>query len=313
MKQLHAFKAGKRPDSNGTEVEITAADLAATARAYNPELHEAPLVFGHPSDGAPAGGWVQSVIAEGDDLFAIPHQVDPAFAEDVKSGRHKKISASFFLPDSPHNPTPGVFYLRHVGFLGAQVPAVKGLKPVEFSDTDADCLYFEECLMPPDENKPDSVDFAEREAALNARQEEIAAREKALQTKETAARLKEHADFAEGLVKEGKLLPRQQQRVTALLATLPTSADTVSFAEDGEMHTSTPLALFKGLLQDLPNQVEYAELSKAADTDPTGVVNFAAPHGFDVDSDTLRTHQKAVAYQRTHNVDYVTAVQAVGG
>ncbi|OIO04834.1 MAG: hypothetical protein AUJ49_02085, partial [Desulfovibrionaceae bacterium CG1_02_65_16] len=47
--------------------------------------------------------------------------------------RFKKISASFYLPDSPANPAPGVFYLRHVGFLGAAAPAVKGLKPVAFA------------------------------------------------------------------------------------------------------------------------------------------------------------------------------------
>ncbi len=50
----------------------------------------------------------------------------------VKAGRFKSRSASFYHPDNPNNPKPGVYYLRHVGFLGAQPPAVKGLKAVEF-------------------------------------------------------------------------------------------------------------------------------------------------------------------------------------
>ncbi len=37
---------------------------------------------------------------------------------------------------------PGVYYLRHVGFLGAQPPAIKGLAPVEFAD-DADAVTIE--------------------------------------------------------------------------------------------------------------------------------------------------------------------------
>jgi hypothetical protein len=37
---------------------------------------------------------------------------------------------------------PGVFYLRHVGFLGAQPPAIKGLKQAEFADAD-DCVTIE--------------------------------------------------------------------------------------------------------------------------------------------------------------------------
>ena len=39
-------------------------------------------------------------------------------------------------PNSTNNPVPGVYYLRHVGFLGAQPPAVKGLKDVAFAEED---------------------------------------------------------------------------------------------------------------------------------------------------------------------------------
>ncbi len=61
----------------------------------------------------------------------------------VASGKFKKVSAAFYLPDSPNNPHKGVLSLRHVGFLGAMPPAVKGLKQVEFAEDD-DFVVFSE-------------------------------------------------------------------------------------------------------------------------------------------------------------------------
>lgn len=141
---LHIFRAGQQTAMNGVTYEFTADHLAAAARAYDPALHEAPIVVGHPTAEAPAYGWVQSLAAGTDGLTATPHQVDAAFAEMVTAGRFKKISASFYLPDAPGNPVPGVHYLRHVGFLGAQPPAVKGLRAVEFSEGDAGIVEFGE-------------------------------------------------------------------------------------------------------------------------------------------------------------------------
>lgn len=113
---------------SGQALEFSEADLVATAAAYDPARHEAPIVVGHPRDNAPAYGWIRALSASAAGLEAEPQQVDPAFAELVQAGRFKKISASFYAPDSPANPVPGVYYLRHVGFLGAQPPAVKGLR-----------------------------------------------------------------------------------------------------------------------------------------------------------------------------------------
>lgn len=140
---IHIFRAGSHTAMQGQTIAFGEADLAASAAAYDPAKHEAPIVVGHPTADAPAFGWVQSLAAEGGDLNAMPRQVDPAFAEAVAAGRYKKVSASFYQPDSPHNPVPGVYYLRHVGFLGAQPPAVKGLAPVQFADDGGDCVSFE--------------------------------------------------------------------------------------------------------------------------------------------------------------------------
>lgn len=141
-KLLHIFRPGQQTDMSGRVIDFTEADLSACAAAYDPALHEAPIVVGHPKTDSPAYGWVSGLASARDGLFAEPVQVDPQFSEMVGAGRFKKISASFYLPDSPSNPKPGVYYLRHVGFLGAQPPAVKGLKPVEFGETEQGVVEF---------------------------------------------------------------------------------------------------------------------------------------------------------------------------
>lgn len=145
---IHIFRAGRHTAMQGRTLTFSDADLAATAAAYDPALHEAPLVIGHPAADAPAFGWVAGLRAGAAGLFAVPRQLEPAFAEAVASGRYKKVSASFYAPDSPHNPAPGVYYLRHVGFLGAQPPAVKCLAPVQFADDGEGCVTVESPKAP---------------------------------------------------------------------------------------------------------------------------------------------------------------------
>ena len=144
---IHIFRPGRHTSMQGATIDFGESDLIATAKAYDPARHEAPLVIGHPRADAPAWGWVGGLTADEGGLFATPRQLDPAFAEMVRAGRFKKVSASFYTPDSPHNPVPGVYYLRHVGFLGAQPPAVKGLAPVPVNfaegDTEEGCVSFD--------------------------------------------------------------------------------------------------------------------------------------------------------------------------
>jgi len=139
---LHIFRAGRHLASDGTEYVFSEADVAQIAASYNPAVHEAPLVVGHPRTDAPAYGWVKSLRADGGQLYAEPQEVDAQFAELVNARRFKKISASIYPPQAPGNPTPGQYHLRHVGFLGAQPPAVKGLRPAQFAEADG-ALDFE--------------------------------------------------------------------------------------------------------------------------------------------------------------------------
>ena len=142
MKPLHIFKPGTHTAMSGASFDFSESDLAATVQAYDPALHEAPMVIGHPKHDAPAAGWIKSLTATAQGLIAEPQQVDAAFAEQIAKGSYKKISASFYHPDAPNNPVPGVYYLRHVGFLGAQPPSVKGLRPIELADGEQGVIEF---------------------------------------------------------------------------------------------------------------------------------------------------------------------------
>jgi len=141
---LHIFSAGRHTAMSGQTIDFTQRDVMMTAVAYTPSRHEAPLVVGHPSADAPAYGWVAGLTSRSGQLEARLSQVDPAFAEMVRAGRFKKVSASFYAPDAPNNPSPGVYYLRHVGFLGAQPPAVKGLRAPEFAEGEEGVIEFSE-------------------------------------------------------------------------------------------------------------------------------------------------------------------------
>jgi len=136
MKRFSIFRTGKHTAMSGTTLDFSEDQLRAAVAAYDPQLHEAPITVGHPKDNLPAYGWIQALHynEQAGEIDVEPHQVEEQFGEMVAAGRFKKRSASWYLPDSPNNPKPGTLYLRHVAFLGAQPPAVKGLKDVQFSE-----------------------------------------------------------------------------------------------------------------------------------------------------------------------------------
>ena len=120
---MEVFKAG----DYGPKGKYDAQLLDQAVRNYNPALHEAPLVIGHPEHDKPAFGWVAGLRREGNTLLAKVHQVQPAFNDLVQSGAFKKRSVAFY-----QNLEGKGLYLRHVGFLGAVPPEIKGLQDLRF-------------------------------------------------------------------------------------------------------------------------------------------------------------------------------------
>ncbi len=129
--EFEILKTGKYLSSNGQEKEFSQTDLENIASSYDPSVSEAPLVIGHPKTNDPAYGWIENLKVTGDRLIAKAKQVVPEFLEAVKNGLFKKRSVSLTQDGK----------LRHVGFLGAELPAVKGLKDLAFSESDTDTTY----------------------------------------------------------------------------------------------------------------------------------------------------------------------------
>jgi hypothetical protein len=122
---IEIFKAGTWTDSAGNTRTWTKNDLDEIVRKYNEQKeHEAPVVIGHPKDNTPAYGWVERLERRGSSLWAKIKPTVHEFIDWVKQGLYKKVSISLY-PD---------LTLRHIGFLGAVPPAVKGLKAPEFSE-----------------------------------------------------------------------------------------------------------------------------------------------------------------------------------
>jgi hypothetical protein len=118
------FTTGSHTDSNGNKKVWTTADLDKIVDSLNPTYHEPPVVIGHPSDNAPAFGWVAAAKRLGSDLYLQYKDIAPEFKEWRLKGLFKKKSISVY-PDGS---------LRHIGYLGGMPPAIKGLPDYAFSD-----------------------------------------------------------------------------------------------------------------------------------------------------------------------------------
>ena len=368
MTLIEIFKAGKRLDANGVEVEITIDDLQQAVNAYDVNFHESPAVVGHPKHNAPAYGWVKRLELDGDVLKAEFDQVDPEFAEMVEKGRFKKVSSSFYLADSPNNPCPGSLYLRHVGFLGAMPPAVKGLRNPEFAENEQGVVDFsdwaeaglwrrlrewligkhgqdeadkalpdylvnsvveesirndlkryqqdEAGFSVPNFNEPnnptsDPAQSTEGELEMTPEEiEQLKAENEKLKAEKAETALNqakaENTDFAEGLVKAGKLAPIAKQQAVDLLnyASTTMQGGVVEFSEGENLHSK--LKAFLGTQPQVVNFGEVATKDKAA-TPQDGTVEYAEG----TNPASIEADQKIMAYAKEHGVSYTAAFNAI--
>jgi hypothetical protein len=279
------FRAG----SYGDKGEYTAQDLQHVADSYNPDFHEAPAVIGHPDTNAPAYGWAKAVKYDAGKLFAkLGEDTDPNFEEMVRKGLFKKRSVSFYKK-------PDGLELRHIGFLGAQPPEVKGLAAIKFEEGfETAEVVFEEGSMAAQEK---TLTFAEQFKAFF--EEHFGAKNTAAQFSEADAKrlvetavaplaaknteletklAKQATDFAErerklvtgehsGLVAEavnklrsaGKWVPAfEKMGLKVVFAELAKVTETIEFGEpdkDGKKAKVLPLDLLTNFLEKLPKIV----------------------------------------------------------
>jgi len=280
------FRAGEYPQ--GT---ITGEDLDIAVSDYNPDIHEAPVVVGHPEHNKPAFGWVESLKHEGGVLLAKLRDVVPEFAETVKQGLFKKRSASFLRP---HVSPTGRWYLNHIGFLGGAIPQVKGLKDIGFADARhrADFEFTKEESMPEpkvltQEQVQKMIDEAVAKAKADAKaeftaqaaiqkteNEALQAKVKAAEDKtrkvESEAARKDVVLFLEDLVKQGKMLPAMKDSgLVEFMMGLDGETATVEFVQGDKKEKIAPRAWIRKWMEGLPKVVNFERVTPGDKGSPT--------------------------------------------
>lgn len=311
----------------GTPVHLSPAELAASATGYDPAVHEAPLVIGHPQHDTPAYGWVQSLAFSEDDpefpgLYAQLAKVNPDAADMVASGAMGKISARFYTPTAKANPRPGIYYLRDVGLLGAQPPAIKGLKPpqlVSFAESDDELVMFAEGepdspaadpttpagTPPTTPTTTEDIVTPEEKAALEAENTRLRAELAARQAADVHAA---NVAFAESLADR---FPQPALR-TMLAATLDHLDMQPALVEFGEGDEKAPLSQrLKDALKAAPQVVAFGEQAThataadaasgaQADEDDVAFAESADPA-------RLAQHKAIKAHAAAHKLTYAEA------
>lgn len=307
-KPFEICRPGTFVDASGRQVELSETALREMATCYNPKLRRAALVIGHPKMDDPAFGWVKELDYRDGALVALGEQVDKDFASAVQDGRYANRSASFYTPDGPNNPTPGRFYLKHVGFLGARQPAVDGLKPLEFSALEGD------------DSHDLVVSMAGWEAACRQRMRReietenavsLAAFEQQIRQNEQQRinRARDVQEFCEAMVKRAILRGTELEAFVALAEAMVGDDTVIQFGEDEERTSAWDL--FKRLIDNRPPVVMLGEFCPSGA--PSDTINLAMPEGIMVDDGRASVHNAAVAYQQKNNCSYRDAVRAVTG
>lgn len=320
-KWMQIFKTGNQTDSSGKEKAWTRDELDAIVKKYDPARHEAPIVIGHPKDNAPAFGWIEALKREGDILYAKAKQLVPEFVEMVKQGRFKKRSMSLY-PD---------LTLRHVGFLGAMPPAVKGLEDVEFNEAEIISVETEfeefqnlntggqkemdeikelkEKLAAAEKTNADKdrviQDFSEKNKQENERVKAV--EEKNLKLEADKRKL-EFKEFCGKLTDEGNLTPNQVKFAMEHMEAIHDKGE-FEFSEGKK----PILESFKGFLKTISKQIEFGEAAskgKAAGNED-GKKRASEYDRKNVDPARLEIHKEALEYAEKNKVSYAAAVTVI--
>lgn len=191
--RIELFRSGTHTDSAGNTRNWAPDDVREIASIYNNQYptHEAPAVLGHPADNDPAYGWVERLDTEdGVDergtpitkLFGTFKDFVPEFIDMVKRGLYKKRSIALYADK----------LLRHVGWLGAVPPAIKGLANPQFRAADAITIEFSDSTQ-----STNTTMDPETQTALDAINKRMDAQDETLKQLLELAKADEAEDKAE--------------------------------------------------------------------------------------------------------------------
>lgn len=232
MKLCHIFKTGYHTDSQGNKRYWSIEDLNKIVKQFETVHKDAPICIGHPKSSTPAYGWIDKVVRKGDNLYCTFKNVQKEFWEACKKGLFKNRSISL---DKDFN-------IRHLAFLGAQAPAIKGLEQFCFSDDENYlCFDFSDYSdIELSQRKEKRVEEKKLQGLLDEKNSEIESLKKSLEEMKKSQKIKEFEDFCDAAIKEGNILPRHRESVINILLACD---DTKTFNfEDGEEKNAVEVA-----------------------------------------------------------------------
>ena len=277
---VEIFKIGRHKPMSGDTINFLDSDLAQIAQSYDGKAHPAPIVIGHPQTDAPAYGWVTGLEVKDGKLVADFADIEPEFSALVKAKRYRKISASFWSPSAPSNPTPGQWSLKHVGFLGAASPAVPGLKDAEFNANESGIVSF---------GDDDIADLPAEHLATIARHH--------------------HEVAIEKLITDGKLLPLHKTQVLDFVSAVD-DGSAVSFSDGATQGKAEWLLEF---IAAQPKMVQFGAFDLGDDVAFSNIKRNDLPNGSVVDPYRQGLADAANQLVADEGISYVEAVRRLGG
>jgi hypothetical protein len=313
-------------------VAITSADLDALVASFNDlnskvDGYRPPVKLGHAEQqkfwggesGMPALGFVEKVWRAGDKVLANFTDVPDALIDMVKRRLYNTVSIEMYSAIE-HAGQKFKNVLAAVAFLGAELPAVKGLKALSASlfESAAPELKLEfsekiemftqeqvDALIKAAVDKAVAKFQADTATALKAVQDELAelkgkfaTSEQAKVTAETAlsafkadADQKEIAAMVDKAITDGKLLPKQKDEVIAMAGAI---TGKVKFGAEEK----SGVDVMRTFLDNLPAKVEFGERGAGNDKDPNKLAGD-------------KIAQMAAARVAKDKIEYAAAVQLV--
>lgn len=270
LKNVEIFSAGTWRGSREVKVDGSMLDrIVANFANLNSKVSGfgVPIKLGHNDRiGEPAYGWMSDVQRIGDTLVADFSDVDPQIVDAISKRRYNSVSVEIY---------PVVRYagqvlndvLGGVALLGAEWPAVKGLKPLSSS------LFAEQPEKVELKEKDTVKTFTEQEHAdliaaevaktVAAEAVKLAAEKARADAAEAElAKFRDEAEKAEvaNIIKtaeaKGQIVPANKKAVEEF-------AEKVRTAATGDARKAL-LATFKGFVEAMPAKVKFGEAGAAA-------------------------------------------------
>lgn len=278
------------------------------------EGYGVPVKIGHTAGvGAPAFGWMSSLSSDGEVLTADFADVPSTIIDAIGKRRYNSVSVELY-PSLNHAGKSFNNVLGAVALLGAEWPAVKGLKSLsssKFSELAVERIELTQNKEPVVANEATTFTQEQHDAVVATR---VAAVEAASVVKITAAEqraviaetaLKTFRDEADkkaveavitAAEKSGKIVPANKEKFVKFAASVLKATDP---AERAEL-----FATFSELLAAAPAKVTFGELGASKSDDSAAQGQKA--------SDLVAEKAKAfMAEDKTGKLDFAAAVKAV--